>query len=73
MSTTNVVSEIAGTVWEVSVKPGDRVSAGDSILVLESMKMEIPVLAEDDGEISEILVQKGDVVAEGQTVATLLT
>lgn len=71
MGTNNIVSEIAGTVWEVRVKPGDRIEVGDEIIIIESMKMEIPVLAEDSGVIDQVLVEKGTLVAEGQAVASI--
>jgi acetyl-CoA carboxylase biotin carboxyl carrier protein len=71
MSVKNVVSEIAGTVWEVCVKPGDKVEAGTEILIIESMKMEIPVFAGEAGVIDAILVEKGGSVAEDQSVATI--
>lgn len=71
MGTNSIVSEIAGTVWEVRVKPGDRVEVGDEIIIIESMKMEIPVLAEDSGVIDQVLVEKGTLVAEGQAVASI--
>lgn len=65
----DIRSEIAGSVWQVVASVGDAVSSGDSILVLESMKMEIPVVVEEPGTLVELLVGKGDAVAEGQVVA----
>jgi len=73
MSVHEVVSEIAGTVWEVRVNPGDQVESGDELLILESMKMEIPVLAEDAGVVEAVLVEKGSSVAEGQVVVSVRT
>ncbi len=64
-------SEITGTVWKLNVKPGDKVNAGDAIIVIESMKMEIPVIAEDDGTVVEILVSEKSPVSEGQVVAVI--
>ena len=66
-----VKSEIAGKVWKIESKIGDRIDEEGQIMILESMKMEIPVLAPRGGTLSEILVAEGDTVAEGQTVATL--
>ena len=71
MARIEIKSEITGTVWKVKSKPGDRVESGDTLIVIESMKMEIPVLTEDPGTVKEILVQPKDPVAEGQVVAVL--
>ena len=71
MARIEVKSEITGTVWQVNSKPGDKVGCGDVLMIIESMKMEIPVITEDGGVIKEILVQKKDPVAEGQVVAIL--
>jgi len=67
----NIKSEITGTVWQVKARPGDRVESGDTLIVIESMKMEIPVFTEDPGTVAEILVKEKDPVAEGQVVAIL--
>jgi acetyl-CoA carboxylase biotin carboxyl carrier protein len=64
---------MTGTVWTVDVSVGDRVSENDAVVTLESMKMEIPVGAPADGEITEVLVAKDDHVEEGQTVARMRT
>jgi len=64
-----VKSEIAGKVWKIEVKPGDRIDEDDPIIILESMKMEIPVAAPFDCVVMEILVAEEDAVAEGQPVA----
>ncbi|MGH8701169.1 MAG: biotin/lipoyl-binding carrier protein [Burkholderiales bacterium] len=66
-----VKSEITGTVWKLTSKPGDKVGSGDTLIVIESMKMEIPVITEDPGTVREILVKEKDPVAEGQVVAIL--
>ena len=71
MATIEIKSEITGTVWQVKAKPGDKVESGDTLIVIESMKMEIPVIAEDGGTVREILVKEKDAVAEGQVVAIL--
>ena len=69
MAVVNVKSEIAGNVWKIQLKPGDRVDVDGEIMILESMKMEIPVITEDAGTVKELLVKEKDPVAEGQVVA----
>ncbi|MEK6593000.1 MAG: biotin/lipoyl-binding carrier protein [Pseudomonadota bacterium] len=71
MSRIEVKSEITGTVWQLQAQPGDRVESGDTLIVIESMKMEIPVITEDGGVVKEILVKEKDPVSEGQVVAIL--
>ena len=71
MARIEIKSEITGTVWQVKAKPGDKVESGDTLIVVESMKMEIPVITEDPGTVKEILVKEKDPVAEGQVVAIL--
>jgi biotin carboxyl carrier protein len=71
MAQMKVLSEVTGSVWKLLKKPGDTVSAGDEIMLIESMKMEIPVIAEEDGTIAELHVAETDAVQEGQLVATL--
>lgn len=71
MARIEVKSEITGTVWKLRAKPGDRVESGDTLILIESMKMEIPVITEDAGTVKEILVKENDPVAEGQVVAVL--
>ncbi len=71
MARVKVVSEIPGNVFRIEAAVGDRVAEDDPIIILESMKMEIPVGAPIDGRIVEILVEPGESVAEGQQVATL--
>jgi len=66
-----VQSEITGTVWKIETKPGDSLAEEDTIMILESMKMEIPVLAPEDGTLSEILVQEGEAISEGQDLAVM--
>ncbi len=73
MSVHEIVSEISGSVWQVHVSPGDQVSSGDELMILESMKMEIPVLAEEAGVVEAVLVEKGASVEEGQVVISLRT
>jgi acetyl-CoA carboxylase biotin carboxyl carrier protein len=66
-----IKSEITGTVWKVLSRPGDTVESGDTLVIVESMKMEIPVITEDPGKVLEIRVKEKDPVAEGQVVAVL--
>jgi acetyl-CoA carboxylase biotin carboxyl carrier protein len=67
----DVKSEIKGKVWQIEAGPGTSVKEDDPILILESMKMEIPIAAPRDGIVKEILVSEGDPVEEGQVVAVL--
>ncbi|MDR3498179.1 MAG: acetyl-CoA carboxylase biotin carboxyl carrier protein subunit [Parvibaculum sp.] len=69
--TIRIKSEIAGKVWKIEAKPGDILAEDDPILILESMKMEIPVAAPSRCKLVEILVAEEEAVAEGQTVATV--
>jgi acetyl-CoA carboxylase biotin carboxyl carrier protein len=71
MARIEIKSEITGTVWKLTSKPGDRVESGDTLVIVESMKMEIPVITEDPGTVKEILVKEKEPVAEGQVVAIL--
>ena len=71
MARIEIKSEITGTVWEIKSQPGDKVESGDVLIVIESMKMEIPVITEDGGVVKEILVKAKDPVAEGQVVAVI--
>lgn len=66
-----VRAEIVGNVWKVVAREGDRVADGDTLVILESMKMEIPVLAGDPGRIVDIAVAEGDVVREGDLLAVV--
>lgn len=71
MALVDVISEITGKVWKIEAEVGEELEEDDPVLILESMKMEIPVLAPDDGTIAEILVSEGDPVKEGQVIARL--
>ena len=66
-----IKTEITGKVWKIEVAVGDKVAEEDPIMILESMKMEIPVLAPGSGTVKQILVGEGDAVTEGQTVAVI--
>lgn len=71
MSSMNVESEITGKVWKIVAPAGTRVEEEGTIVVIESMKMEIAVTAPRAGVVTELLVAEGDAVLEGQTVARL--
>ena len=66
-----IKAHITGVVFQIPAKQGDRVGAGDAVIVLESMKMEIPVEAPRAGVVKEIKVSEGQTVQEGETVAVL--
>jgi acetyl-CoA carboxylase biotin carboxyl carrier protein len=66
-----IEAHITGTVWKIEVEVGDEVDEGDTVAVLESMKMEMPVEAEDPGVVKEILVQEGQSVSEGEPLVVL--
>jgi acetyl-CoA carboxylase biotin carboxyl carrier protein len=66
-----IVSDLVANVIKIMVSTGDKVDAGDTVALLESMKMEIPVLAEEPGTVSEINVAEGDVVQEGDVLAVV--
>ena len=68
---TQVEAHITGTVWKIEVEVGDSVEEGDTVVVLESMKMEMPVEAEDPGVVAEICCKEGQSVAEGDTLVIL--
>ena len=68
---TDVKAHITGTVWQIEVEVGDEVEEDDELIILESMKMEMPVVATADGTVTEILVEKDDPVDEDQVVAKL--
>lgn len=67
----DIKAHITGVVFQVVAHPGDTVEAGDPVIVLESMKMEIPVEAPRSGAVKEIRVEEGQTVQEGDTVAVL--
>ena len=67
----DIKAHITGVVFQIVVQPGDKVDAGDPVIVLESMKMEIPVESPRAGTVSKIPVEEGQTVQEGDTVAVL--
>lgn len=71
MSETVIPSDVTGTVWKIEVRAGDRVTQDQTLAILESMKMEIPLTAPCDGVVARILVAEGEAVAEGQDIVVL--
>jgi acetyl-CoA carboxylase biotin carboxyl carrier protein len=67
----DVEAHITGTVWKIEVEVGDNVAEGDTVVILESMKMEMPVEAEDPGVVKEIRCAEGQSVSEGETLVVL--
>ncbi len=67
----NVEAHITGTVWKVECEVGQEVEEGDTLVILESMKMEMPVEAEDDGTVAQIVCAEGQSVSEGDTLVVL--
>ena len=68
---TEIKAELVGNVWKIVASPGDKVEEDDVLLILESMKMEIPVLAESPGTLTKLAVGEGDVVQEGDLIAVI--
>ncbi|MBT2231355.1 MULTISPECIES: biotin/lipoyl-binding carrier protein [Nonomuraea] len=66
-----VRAEMVANVWKVVASEGQTVAEGDTLVILESMKMEIPVLAEDDGVLVQLKVSEGDVIQEGDLIAVI--
>ena len=71
MARKEIKSEITGSVWKILKQPGDAVGDEDALMILESMKMEIPVLAETSGKVAEIRVKEGESISEGQVLAVV--
>jgi acetyl-CoA carboxylase biotin carboxyl carrier protein len=68
---TAVAAHITGTVWKIECSVGDNIAEGDTVAILESMKMEMPVEAEDGGKVTEILCEEGQAVSEGDALVML--
>jgi acetyl-CoA carboxylase biotin carboxyl carrier protein len=66
-----VEAHITGTVWKIECQVGQHIEEGDTVVILESMKMEMPVEAEDSGVVTEILCEEGQAVNEGDTLVVL--
>jgi len=73
MARIELESPVTGVVWKVAAGPGTVVAAGDAVVIVESMKMEIPVEATETGTVAEVLVAKGDQVSEDDPVAVVET
>ncbi len=73
MARIEVKSEVTGKVWKIESKTGQKIEADEPLMIIESMKMEIPVTSEEGGTIVELLVKEGESVEDGQTVAILET
>ena len=67
----DVEAHITGTVWKIECQVGDSIEEGETVVILESMKMEMPVEAEDPGTVREILCEEGQAVNEGDTLVVL--
>ena len=72
MAVEEIHAEMVSSVWKVLVEPGSPVAAGDTLVILESMKMEIPVLTECAGTVQDLHVVEGAVLQEGDLIATVL-
>jgi biotin carboxyl carrier protein len=71
MTTETVLADVSGTVWKIVVAVGERVDAEQDLLILESMKMEIPSLAPRAGVVQRLLVAEGEAVVEGQALLVI--
>jgi biotin carboxyl carrier protein len=71
MSKVTVHTEVAGTVWKVLVRPGDMVAVEQDLVVVESMKMEIPAVAPMAGTVEQVLAVEGEAVTEGQALVVM--
>ncbi|HEY0279700.1 MAG TPA: acetyl-CoA carboxylase biotin carboxyl carrier protein subunit [Solirubrobacterales bacterium] len=67
----NVEAHITGNIWKIEVAVGDSIAEGDTVVILESMKMEIPVESEDDGTVKDIRCEEGQAVSEGDVLIVL--
>ncbi|MBS0320198.1 MAG: biotin/lipoyl-binding carrier protein [Proteobacteria bacterium] len=71
MAGVELKADVTGSVWKILATAGQQLAPGDTVMILESMKMEIPVIAEDGGTVAEIRVTEGSPVTEGQVVAVV--
>ncbi len=67
----DVEAPITGTIWKVECEVGQEVAEGDTVVIIESMKMELPIDAEDEGKVTEIKCKEGQAVNEGDTLVVL--
>jgi acetyl-CoA carboxylase biotin carboxyl carrier protein len=68
---TEIRAEMVANVWKVVASEGDELADGDTLVILESMKMEIPVLAEGGGKLTRLAVAEGDIIQEGDLIAVI--
>lgn len=68
---TEIKASITGNVWKILVKPGQEIEEDDEVVILESMKMEIPIESPDDGTVAEIRINEGDSVKQGDVLVVL--
>ncbi|MCA3227786.1 MAG: biotin/lipoyl-binding carrier protein [Burkholderiales bacterium] len=68
---TQLKADVTGSVWKIVTSAGQALQPGDTVMILESMKMEIPVIAEDGGTLVELHVAEGQAVSEGQVLAVV--
>jgi acetyl-CoA carboxylase biotin carboxyl carrier protein len=68
-TTIELKTDITGSVWKLLKRPGDSIDEEEALLIMESMKMEVPVISPDAGIVREILVKEGDIVSDGTVVA----
>jgi acetyl-CoA carboxylase biotin carboxyl carrier protein len=73
MANVEVKSEVSGSIWQIVTKVGQKLEPGDTIMIVESMKMEIPVICERGGTVQKFLVDEKAAVTEGQAVAVVST
>lgn len=73
MATIQIKAEVSGSVWKIITAVGETIEPGGTLMILESMKMEIPVIAEDGGTVQKFTVAETEAVNEGQVVAVLST
>lgn len=71
MATIQIKAEVSGAVWKIITQIGETIEPGGTLMILESMKMEIPVIAEDGGKVEKFTVAETEAVNEGQVVAVL--
>lgn len=66
-----IKSQMTGSVWKVEVQVGQEVAEDQEVVILESMKMEVPILAQEEGIVTEVLIKEGDFVSEGDVVVII--
>lgn len=73
MASYEAKTEVSGSVWKIVTEVGQKIAPGDTLMIIESMKMEIPVICEQGGTVQRFLVEETAAVNEGQSVAVLST